>query len=246
MYTPLYITELNIKRRIWVYLPGDYAISEKRYPVLYMQDGQNLFDVKTSFSGEWEIDEYLDSIDYAGIVVGIDNGGDLRINEYNPNDNEEFGLGLGRQYLQVVTSILKPYIDERFRTIPGPGHTSIAGSSMGGLISFYAGLYHPKVFGAVGVFSPSFWLVPELLDQVRMSPPAGHKDQRYYFYGGEREGENLIETIQDVSELLRARMKCHVTVALSEKGTHSESSWKKMYPSFYAWLQKKHELHHRT
>ncbi|MBS1657201.1 MAG: alpha/beta hydrolase [Bacteroidetes bacterium] len=239
MYTSMQITELNIKRRIWVYLPGDYAISEKNYPVLYMQDGQNLFDVKSSFSGEWQIDEYLDSIDYAGIVVGIDNGGDIRINEYNPNDSEEHGIGLGRQYLLVVVNILKPYIDKHFRTLPGPGHTAIAGSSMGGLISFYAGLFHPKIFGAVGAISPSFWLAPELISQIDKMDVEGHKNQRYFFYGGRKEGENLVELLEAVSNRMKDKFGCKVTLDISEKGTHSESSWRKMFPTFYEWLMKK-------
>jgi len=239
MYTSLFITELHIKRRIWVYLPGDYAISEKRYPVLYMQDGQNLFDVKTSFSGEWEIDEYLDSIDFAGIVVGIDNGGDIRINEYNPNDSDEYGRGLGKIYLRILVEILKPYVDKNFRTIPGPGHTSIAGSSLGGLISFYAGLYHPKVFGAVGVISPSFWLVPNLQAQIDLLPAKGQEHQRFYFYGGRKESENLAELLEQLSEKLKEKFDCMVTLAISETGTHTESSWRKMFPAFYTWLQKK-------
>jgi len=239
MYTSLYITELNIKRRIWVYLPGDYAISEKRYPVLYMQDGQNLFDVKTSFSGEWQIDEYLDTVNFAGIVVGIDNGGDLRMNEYNPNDTEEHGMGLGKIYLRIVATILKPYVDKNFRTLPGPGHTAIAGSSMGGLISFYAGLYHPKIFGAIGVISPSFWLVPNLLQQIDELPSKGHKQQRYYFYGGRKEGEQMVELIEEVSSRLKERFSCKVSVNISETGTHSESSWRKMFPDFYEWLKRR-------
>lgn len=203
MYTALYITELNINRRIWVYVPGDYAITEKKYPVLYMQDGQNLFDVQTSFSGEWQIDEYLDSVNFAGLVVGIDNGGDRRINEYNPNNTEEHGIGLGRAYLNVLVTILKPYIDKNFRTIPGPGHTAIAGSSLGGLISFYAGLFYPKVFGAIGVISPSFWLVPDLLAQIDQTPAKGHEHQRYYLYGGKKEGEQMVELVEAVGSRLK-------------------------------------------
>ncbi|MFI5134234.1 MAG: alpha/beta hydrolase [Chitinophagales bacterium] len=241
MYTSLYITELNIKRRIWVYLPADYAISDKRYPVLYMQDGQNLFDVKTSFSGEWEIDESLDSVNFAGIVVGIDNGGDFRINEYNPNDTEEHGKGLGKIYLQILVTKLKPFIDKHFRTLPGPGHTAIAGSSMGGLISFYAGLFHPKVFGAIGVISPSFWLVPNLIEQIDSMDSKGHKRQRFYFYGGKRESGNLAALIEEVSTRLKEKMMCRVTLNISETGTHSENSWRKMFPDFYSWLQKKNE-----
>lgn len=236
MYTTFYITELNIKRRIWVYLPGDYAISDIRYPVLYMQDGQNLFDVKTSFSGEWGIDEYLDSVDFAGIVIGIDNGGETRIHEYNPNDTEAYGKGGGRQYLQYLVTLLKPYVDANFRTLPDAEYTAIAGSSMGGLISFYAGLYYPDIFGAIGVFSPSFWLVPDLEEQIRKSKPRGHQKQRYYFYGGGKEGEDLVVRLEKVNALMKKKFRCKTELRLMEKGTHSESYWRKMFPAFYTWL----------
>lgn len=236
MYTSLYITELQVKRRIWVYLPADYAFSGKKYPVLYMQDGQNLFDTKSSFSGAWEIDKYLDSIDFAGIVIGIDNGGETRIQEYNPNNTDEYGKGLGAEYLDRIVTILKPYVDSHFRTLPDAANTSIAGSSMGGLITFYAGLLHPKVFGAIGVFSPSFWLVPDLEEQIKNTKPLHHKNQRYYFYAGGRESEDLIERIEGVSNLVKEKFKSKVTLHLHEKGTHSEASWQKMFPVFYGWL----------
>ncbi len=239
MYTTFYVTEHKINRRIWVYLPADYAISGKYYPVLYMQDGQNLFDVKESFSGEWGIDEYLDSIDYAGIVIGIDNGGETRILEYNPNDTEEYGKGRGGEYLHKLVTILKPYVDRHFRTLPHKEHTAIAGSSMGGLISFYAGLYHPDKFGSIGVFSPSFWLVPGLEDQISEMKSRGHSGQRFYFYAGGRESEDLPERIEMVSALVKSKFHCEVQVLLHEKGTHSEGSWQKMFPKFYNWLNKR-------
>lgn len=238
MYTSMYITELQARRRIWVYLPNDYAISEKRYPVLYMQDGQNLFDINASFSGEWGVDEYLDTVDNAGIVVGIDNGGDTRINEYNPNDSEEFGKGLGREYLRRLVEILKPFVDERFRTLADVHHTAVAGSSMGGLISFYAGLYHPGVFGAVGVFSPSFWIVQDLQAQLAQMAGNGHHQQRYFFYGGEQEGEQMIERLQEVKKIMETKLKSKVTVSVNEQGTHAEWAWRKVFPEFYAWWQK--------
>lgn len=237
MYTSMYITELHARRRIWVYLPNDYAISDKRYPVLYMQDGQNLFDVNTSFSGEWGVDEYLDSIENAGIVVGIDNGGDTRINEYNPNDHEDFGQGLGREYLHRVVTILKPFVDERFRTLSDAQHTAIAGSSMGGLISFYAGLFHPQVFGAVGVFSPSFWIVEDLQIQLNQMTANGFKHQRYFFYGGQEEGEQMVARLQEAMQIMESKLKAQVILRVSEHGTHSESAWRKVFPEFYAWWQ---------
>jgi predicted alpha/beta superfamily hydrolase len=239
MYTSMYITELQARRRIWVYLPDDYAISGKRYPVLYMQDGQNLFDAASSFSGEWGVDEYLDSITGAGIVVGIDNGGDTRINEYNPNDNEEFGKGLGKEYLRRVVEILKPFVDDRFRTLADAHHTAIAGSSMGGLISFYAGLYYPDIFGAVGVFSPSFWIVQDLQAQLKKLAGSGYSDQRYFFYGGGQEEEEMTKRLQEVRKIMETKLKAQVTICVNEKGTHSEWAWRKVFPEFYAWWQKK-------
>lgn len=238
MYTSFVISEAQMKRRIWVYLPRDYPVSARSYPVLYMQDGQNLFDVKASFSGEWEIDEFMDSIQEPCIVVGIDNGGETRINEYNPNDHEEHGQGMGKEYLQILVEILKPYIDKNFRTKPGPSYTAIAGSSLGGLITFYAALYHPEVFGHAGIFSPSFWIVPGIGQQVIEKAPGLHKQQRFYFYGGGKEGAEMEENIELVSSLVKKNLQAAVSVVIAEKGTHSESSWRKMFPDFYAWLSK--------
>ena len=155
------IPQLCRTRRIWVYLPKDYSISRKSYPVLYMHDGQNLFENATSYAGEWGIDETMDAFKNACIVVGIDNGGVLRMNEYNPNTSQ-FGKGEGRSYLAFIVENLKPFIDKTYRTLADSRHTYMAGSSMGGLISFYAGLYYPHVFGALGIFSPSFWIVPDI------------------------------------------------------------------------------------
>jgi predicted alpha/beta superfamily hydrolase len=236
VYTSAVLTELQISRRIWIYLPDDYAYSEKRYPVLYMQDGQNLFDVTTSFSGEWNIDEYLDTVEDACIVIGIDNAGDTRVNEYNPDDPIGFGRMNGKTYLELIVKLLKPYVDEHFRTIPDQSNTFIAGSSMGGLISFYAGILHPDVFGGVGVFSPSFWLIPDLAGDIRARMSALHKQQRYFFYGGLKEGENLIDGIEDAAKIMEECAGCEVKVLIEEKGKHSESSWRKVFPVFYQWL----------
>ena len=147
--TAFLIPQLNRTRRIWIYLPPDYNYNtDKRYSVLYMQDGQNLFDDATSYAGEWGVDEFMDSLKYGQcIVVGIDNGGDKRMTEYNPYDNKKFGKGEGKKYIDFLVKTLKPFIDKNYRTLPGIQNTGIAGSSMGGLISLYAILQYPKVFG---------------------------------------------------------------------------------------------------
>ena len=152
--------QLNRTRKIWLYLPEGYASNKKKYPVLYMQDGQNIFDNYTSGYGEWGVDECLDSLikndRQACIVVGIESDAH-RMNEYNPCNHEEFGKGEGKQYVDFIATTLKPYVDKHYRTLPEKENTIIAGSSMGGLISYYAMLKYPSIFGKAGIFSPSFW-----------------------------------------------------------------------------------------
>jgi predicted alpha/beta superfamily hydrolase len=228
---------LNRSRRVWIYFPKEYISSEKSFPVLYMQDGQNLFNDSTSYAGEWGIDETLDSINAACIVIGIDNGGIKRMNEYNPNDNKQFGKGEGREYLEFIVKKLKPYVDKRYRTLSGKVNTYIAGSSMGGLISFYAGLYYPDVFGSVGVFSPSFWIVPDLKRQLTgLSKENKFKKQRYYFYAGGYEGDNLATSIKWVSTLIHEQLGANITVAIKPEGRHNEGSWRREFPLFFNWL----------
>jgi len=174
--TAFYISKLNRYRRVWIYLPENYIKdNQERYPVLYMHDGQNLFEDTTSYSGEWGVDEYLDSIKLKKcIVVGIDHGGEKRMNEYSPFDHEEFGKGEGAAYVDFVAKKLKPFIDRKFRTIRDRQHTFIAGSSMGGLISMYAVLRHPKVFGGAGVFSPSFWVSDKINSYIQKRDRTGY------------------------------------------------------------------------
>ena len=162
------IPQLNRKRRIWVYLPPDYEKTNEHYPVLFMHDGQNLFDNVTSFSGEWNVDETLDRIyndlGFKLIVVGIDNGGKYRLNEYSPWDNPKYDKGAGKDYADFIVNTLKPEIDKSFRTLSDRRNTAVMGSSMGGLISHYMGLQYPDVFSKVGVFSPAFWYAPQIFE----------------------------------------------------------------------------------
>ncbi|HEX8832202.1 MAG TPA: alpha/beta hydrolase-fold protein, partial [Longimicrobium sp.] len=155
------IPQLHRTRRVWVYLPPDYASSSKRYPVLYMHDGQNVFDDSTSGFGEWGVDETLDSLFATGdpgvIVVAVDHGGAKRLDEYSPFINPRHGGGEGDAYVDFLAQTLKPLIDRRYRTRPDRLNTGVAGSSMGGLISLYAALKYPDVFGRAGIFSPSLW-----------------------------------------------------------------------------------------
>ena len=200
-------------RRVWLYLPPGYAKNKhKRYPVLYLQDGQNVFDAATSFSGEWGVDETLNQLAASGqdpsgcIVVAIDNGGERRLDEYSPWVNAEYKKGgEGNPYTDFLALTLKPYIDAHYRTRPDAAHTGIAGSSMGGLIALYAGLKYPQVFGRVGAFSPAIWFAKDsMLAYERRHQPAPLAS-RFYFVAGPAESETMLPLMAAARDGLLAR-----------------------------------------
>lgn len=235
--TAFYIPTLDRTRRIWLYLPKGYEGSKKRFPVLYMHDGQNLFDEATSYSGEWKVDEILDNMPLACIVIGIDNGQDKRMNEYNPNDTEQFGKGEGLLYLEFIVKTLKPYIDKKYRTLRSKKNTLMAGSSMGGLITFYAGLYYPKVFGKLGILSPSFWVSPNISNQIKqLAKPRTHSGQKYFFYGGGSENQSMVSDMARVYDLMNKNAKAKMEIVVWPEGMHNEITWSSIFPVFYNWI----------
>ncbi|HEU4452084.1 MAG TPA: alpha/beta hydrolase-fold protein [Longimicrobium sp.] len=238
--------QLSRTRRIWIYLPPDYAASSKRYPVLYMHDGQNVFDTATSYAGEWGVDEALDSLhaagDHGAIVVAVDNGQQQRMNEYSPWVHPQAGGGEGDGYVDFIARTLKPYVDANYRTRPDAMSTGIMGSSMGGLISLYAALRHPDVFGRVGVFSPSLWFSADVFTMARA---ARHRPgQRWYFASGGREGpENdrgvVVQGQRMMIDSLAAagfRRGAELHDSAPEDGTHQEWFWRREFPAAYRWL----------
>lgn len=234
--TAFYMPQLKRSRRIWLYLPTGYSKGTKHYPVVYMHDGQNLFDESSAFGDEWQVDETMDNLRAKCIIVGIDNGRERRLTEYNFHDHPEFGRGEGADYVRFIVNTLKPYIDTTYRTLPDRSNTFIAGSSMGGLISFYAALHCPEVFGGAGIFSPSFWLVPNIAEDVAQRLKKGALEQHYFFYAGGKEGEGMVEHVEAVVEVLKSReeIKCHTII--NPDGEHSEATWRTQLPPFYAWV----------
>ena len=235
--TAFFIPQLNRTRRIWIYLPEDYSKSKKNYPVMYMHDGQNIFDTYTSGFGEWGVDECLDSLIKTGkqacIVVGIDNG-PKRFNEYNPYDFQQFGKGEGDQYIEFLVQTLKPFIDKQYRTMPSKENTIIAGSSMGGLISYYAMLQWPDVFGKGGIFSPAFWTAPAIksfTDSI-----AGKINSKFFFYMGGLEGGSYIKDMQEVQEVLGERSSSMIYSVIDTESSHNEQAWRKWFAEFYKWI----------
>lgn len=237
---PLTIAQLQRQRSLRIYLPPGYASSTKRYPVLYMHDGQNLFDNATAYAGEWGVDETLDELAKQHklelIVVGIDNGREKRMTELNPWDHPRFGNGEGKIYMDFVVNVVKPLIDQRYRTLPDREHTGIMGSSMGGLISHYAVLQYPTVFSKAGIFSPAYWPGPAVFDLTRTQPPA--KDTRIAITMGGREGEEAIRDYQRmVTELLdMSHPPVHVWTRFTPDAEHNEAAWRADFGAAVLWL----------
>ena len=229
-------------RRIWIYLPRSYSTDlNRRYPVMYAHDGQNLFDRATSFSGEWGMDESLDKLQQELIVVGVDNGGAYRIDELTPFANKQYGGGQANDYLDFIVDKLRPYINSRFRTKPEREHTSILGSSLGGLCSYYAALRHENIFGLIGVFSPSFWFTDDIYTYTEehvfeTSPP------RLYFVGGQQESSTMVSDMQRMINLLKSQNKEYrddptkLKLVVAADGQHSEWFWGREFPNAVKWL----------
>ena len=238
------VPQLGTTRKIWIYLPEDYDASKKKYPVIYMHDAQNLFDNLTSFSGEWQIDETMDEFFLEGkkqaIIVGIDNGGSERLNEYSPWKNTKYGGGKGDLYADFLAQTLKPYIDKNYRTASSAKNTGLIGSSMGGLISFYTGLKYPEKFGKLGVFSPSFWFAKEDLTLYLNEYSKSLKKTKIYLLAGRKESEEMVTDIKKTVPLLISKGICrkNIKTKFDDYGTHSESYWAKEFPAAYLWLFK--------
>lgn len=235
--TAFVMPQLGRTRRIWIYLPADYATSSKRYPVMYMHDGQNIFDAYTAFAGEWEVDETLDALIKMGtppcIVVGIDNGPE-RMTEYNPYTFEKFGKGEGDKYVDFLVKTLKPFIDSSYRTVASKENTIIAGSSMGGLISYYALLKYPGVFGKAGVFSPSFWIADKIkkLTDTNSNKLTG----KLFFYIGALEGDSNVKNMEAIVNILGEKSPAIIYSVVDPEGQHNEQAWRKWFVAFYKWI----------
>ncbi|KIA88202.1 alpha/beta hydrolase [Kaistella jeonii] len=236
------IPQLKTTRRIWIYFPPDYSTSNKKYPVIYMQDAQNLFNDASSFSGEWKVDETLNQLfaesKLDAIVVGIENGGAERLNEYSPWKNTKYGGGKGDSYTEFLAKTLKPYIDKTYRTLPQAKNTALIGSSMGGLISFYAGLKYPEKFGKLGIFSPSFWFDFKDLNFFINKNSKKLKHTKFYFLSGTKESEDMVSDIQKIIPILikKGVPKENIKTKFDEEGTHSESYWSREFGAAYLWL----------
>lgn len=235
------IPQLHARRRISALLPFDYESSDKHYPVIYLQDGQNLFNPHAPF-GDWAIDKSLAKMARKGlqdiIVIAIDHGEQTRLTEYFPYYHPEFGFGKGPVYIQFLIDKLIPYVNSHFRTLTDYQHTGIGGSSMGGLISLFGGLTQPEVFGKLMIFSPSLWIAPMIYHHANAFRP--QPESKVYMYAGGQESKAHLPNVKRMEAILQEKVLFHsnfnVEVSVNDEGRHSESFWRDEFPMAIKWL----------
>jgi len=237
-------------RTIRVYLPPGYdAQPDRRWPVLYLHDGQNLFDDATAYAGEWQVDETIDRLVADGrthgwIVVGIDNAGEQRLAEYAPWPFVHAPEVRGSHHAAAVAQVLKPWIDRTYRTDPSGRATLIGGSSMGALIALYTAWSHPDRFGGVLAMSGSWvegWFMPDLRRWIAAAPrPA--PSFRVYLDMGESEWDGSASSggaVRMMDALLRDNglEPDRIRLVVDPAGRHREADWARRLPDALLWLQ---------
>jgi alpha-glucosidase len=228
--------QLHGDKLVWVYLPAGYDANGSGYPVIYMHDGQNVFDHTESYKREWHIEEKLNDLHSEAIIVGIEHGGDKhRIDEMTPYANDTHGGGHADDYLDFMISTLKPYVDSHYNTLKDKSQTTIFGSSVGGLISFYALLKYPEVFGNAGVFSPSFWFSEAIYTFIESVDKI---EGRIYLMAGDHESTAMIPDMERMEQLILERVAHpdQIQKRIIHNGHHNEKLWRKAFPEAYRWL----------
>jgi predicted alpha/beta superfamily hydrolase len=228
------------KRNVLVYLPPGYETSRRRYPVLYLHDGQNVFDGETAFvrGQEWQVDETAERLIGEGrieplIIVGIENAGINRIDEYTPTFDPRMARGgKANSYGVFLTRELKRMIDRTYRTQPGRESTALGGSSLGGLVTLFLGLRYPRVFGRLAVMSPSIWWDQQsVLEELERYRDAWRP--KIWLDSGTREGETTLKNTRRLRDLLLEKgwetgRSLHYFEA--EGADHSERAWAARVP----------------
>jgi predicted alpha/beta superfamily hydrolase len=234
------IPQLNKTRRIWIYIPPDYHVTTTKYPVLYMHDGQDLFDRFTAFDLEWKVDKILDKYFYSGfsgiIVVGIDNDKNNRRNEYLPPIHADCKTNESELYAQFIVETLKPYIDSHFRTYRSRNYTGMIGAIEAGLLSFYMGVKYQKTFSKIGIFSPSFEIDDLMISFLEKHPKK--YSVKYYFLTGLKDNVKNMKNLQELARMLHISGYQNNEIKISAKieGETRSWFWKKEFPEAFRWL----------
>ncbi len=227
-------------RRVYLYLPDYYDEDNRRYPVMYMFDGHNVFfDSDATYGKSWGMNSYMNWTKKPLIIVAVEcnHEGDSRLSEYSPLDFENSTLGKvegkGKIYMDWLVGTLKPMIDENYRTLPDREHTIICGSSMGGLMSLYAAVCYNKVFQRAACLSPSLWIDPGKVLEMIATAKIRNDTCIYMDYGSKEifNHSSSSEALISVSHMLLTK-RVNLTFRIVPGGTHSEASWEQQIPIF--------------
>lgn len=233
-------------RDLIVYLPKIYsAEATRQFPVLYLQDGQNLFDGRTSFvpGMDWHVGQTADEVIASGdveplIIVGIYHANRRRVEEYTPTRDRRLGGGKAKLYGRMLMEEIKPFIESEFRALPGPAHTGLGGSSLGALVALYLGLEHPEVFGRLAVLSPSVWWDKGfILRSVGRTKPSPRP--KIWLDVGSREGERTVANVVRLRDALVAQgwtQGLDLRFEQVADGEHNEASWATRVSPFLRFL----------
>ncbi len=235
------VAHLDSTRKISALLPYDYHDSDKKYPVLYLQDGQNLFNPHAPF-GDWAIDKSLSKLASEGfkdvIIIAIDHGEHERIREYLPDFHPKYGQGLGKHYIQFMKDKLIPYVNNKYRTLQDHENTGIGGSSMGGLISLFGGLTEPNIFGKMMIFSPSLWISNIIFENAMDFAPT--QSSKIYLYAGGKESKSHLPNVLKMEKILLKKDISNdffdLVVKINLEGEHGEIYWREEFPEAIKWL----------
>jgi predicted alpha/beta superfamily hydrolase len=244
-------------RAVWVYLPPNYSSSKERYPVLYMHDGQNIFDDSTSAAGEWHADEIANALIATKkippmIIVGIQTRPADRIEEYTPSTimrptppvgRPEPYAGKGPLHARMLVEEIKPFIDSTYRTLADKEHTGIGGASLGGLMSMYTGVSYPSVFGRLAVVSPSVWWDGKMIIR-HVNGETKDSTQRVWLDVGLDEGTEAVEGTRELRDMLvskgwklrTARQQGNLAYQEANDASHSESAWSDRFDEILQFL----------
>ena len=245
-------------RMLRVLVPANYFSphnAHRSYPVLYLQDGQNLFDEATSSKGEWHVDETVEHLVGSFkippmFVIGIDNAGDTRSSEYLPYPdplNDKDGVAdeksfQGKEYARFLTTEVMPFIEKRYRISRGAMNTGIGGASYGGVITLYTALQYPNVFGHVLVESPELWIGKnQLIKDAQTAKQLPYK--MYIGIGTAEAGEptrstDIVKQVRDLEAILvkKGMGASRLRIAIEERGQHNEAAWSRRLPDALLFL----------
>ena len=236
---------LRNQRDLVIYTPPGYAHQPSRhFPVLYLHDGQNLFEGATSFipGQDWHVGQTADRCIQTGsvaplIIVGMYNT-EARLREYTPTSVPKLGGGRADRYAKFLIEEVKPFVDREYRTLSGAQHTGIGGSSLGGLVSLYLGLQHAHIFGKIAALSPSVWWNQLVIHRFARTA-AVEPRPRIWLDIGTREGPRMVEDVEKFRDVLLEKgwkLGDDLYYERAEGAEHSEAAWARRVGPFLQFL----------